>query len=149
MMTLICGLCVSVSAASARSAAQSTPQAAQIRAVLDAQVAAWNAGQLEEFMQGYWRSPKLTFFSGGSTQRGWDATLARYRKTYQSEGREMGRLAFSDLDIEPLGKDSAVVRGRWELTMSDGKKPGGLFTLVFRRFRDGWKIVHDHTSAGQ
>jgi beta-aspartyl-peptidase (threonine type) len=121
--------------------------AAEIRAVLDAQVAAWNAGDLEEFMGGYWRSPDLTFFSAGRKLSGWDATIERYRKTYQAEGREMGKLAFSDLDIQLLGPAAAVVRGRWELTMSDGKKPGGLYTLIFRRFKEGWKIIHDHTSS--
>ncbi len=122
---------------------------AEIRAALDAQVAAWNAGKLEEFMKGYWRSPDLTFFSGGGKLSGWNATLERYRKTYQAEGKEMGKLAFSDLDIQPLGPNAAVVRGRWELTMSDGKKPGGLYTLIFRRFKEGWKIIHDHTSSNQ
>jgi len=123
--------------------------APEIRALLDAQVAAWNAGKLEEFMDGYWRSPELTFFSGGRKLSGWDETIERYRKTYQAEGREMGELVFSDLDIQPLGPNAAVVRGRWELTMSDGKKPGGLYTLIFRRFKQGWKIVHDHTSSNQ
>jgi ketosteroid isomerase-like protein len=123
--------------------------AAEIRAVLDAQVAAWNAGKLEEFMDGYWRSPDLTFFSVVSTLSEWDATIERYRKTYQAEGKEMGKLAFSDLDIQQLGPNSAVVRGRWELTMSDGKTPGGQYTLIFRRFKQGWKIVHDHTSSNQ
>src|SRR5215510_1387627 len=122
---------------------------AEIRAVLDAQVTAWNAGKLEEFMDGYWRSPDLTFFSGGRKMSGWDATIERYRKTYQAEGREMGKLAFSDLDIQQLGPNGAVVRGRWELTLSDGKKPGELYTLIFRRFKQGWKIVHDHTSSNQ
>jgi ketosteroid isomerase-like protein len=128
---------------------QSKSAAAEIRAVLDAQVAAWNSGKLEEFMDGYWRSPDLTFFSGGRKLSGWEATIERYRKTYQAEGREMGKLAFSDLDIQQLGPNAAVVRGRWELTMSDGKKPGGLYTLIFRRFKQGWKIVHDHTSSNQ
>jgi ketosteroid isomerase-like protein len=123
--------------------------AAEIRATLDAQVAAWNAGKLEEFMDGYWRSPDLTFFSGGRKLSGWDATIERYRKTYQAEGREMGKLVFSDLDIQQLGPNAALVRGRWELTMSDGKKPGGLYTLIFRRFKQRWKIVHDHTSSSQ
>lgn len=121
----------------------------EIRAALDAQVVAWNAGKLEEFMDGYWRSPNLTFFSGGRKLSGWDATIERYRKTYQAEGREMGKLVFSDLDIQPLGTSAAVVRGRYELTMSDGKKLSGLYTLIFRRFRQGWKIVHDHTSSNQ
>jgi len=129
--------------------AQPKSAAAEIRALLDAQVAAWNTGKLEEFMEGYWRSPELSFFSGGRKLSGWDATIERYRKTYQAEGREMGKLAFSDLDIQQLGPNAAVVRGRWELTMSDGKKPGGLYTLIFRRFKAGWKIVHDHTSSNQ
>ena len=128
--------------------------AVEIRALLDAQVAAWNAGKLEDFMDGYWRSTELTFFSGGRKLSGWDETIERYRKTYQAEGREMGKLEFSDLDIQQLGPNAAVVRGRWELTMSDGKKPGGLYTLIFRRFKQGrfkreWKIAHDHTSSNQ
>ncbi len=129
--------------------AQSSSAEAEIRALLDAQVAAWNTGKLEEFMQGYWRSPELSFFSGGRKLSGWDATIERYRKTYQAEGKEMGKLVFSDLDILPLGSGAAVVRGRWELTMSDGKKLGGLYTLVFRRFKQGWQIIHDHTSSNQ
>jgi beta-aspartyl-peptidase (threonine type) len=126
---------------------RSKSAAAEIRALLEAQVAAWNAGKLEEFMDGYWRSPDLTFFSAGRKLSGWDATIERYRKTYQAEGKEMGKLAFSELDIQEMGPNAAVVRGRWELTMSDGKKPGGLYTLIFRRFKQGWKIVHDHTSS--
>ena len=118
-----------------------------IRLVLEKQVAAWNAGKLEEFMTGYWRSPDLTFFSGARMLKGWDATLDRYRKTYQADGREMGKLTFSELDIQALGDRNAVVRGRFELLLRDGSKPTGLFTLVFRKFDDGWKIIHDHTSS--
>jgi beta-aspartyl-peptidase (threonine type) len=73
----------------------------------------------------------------------------RYRRRYQAEGRAMGRLAFSGLDIEPLGPEAVLARGRWRLTMPDGTAPGGLFTVIFRRFPDGWKIVHDHTSADE
>jgi ketosteroid isomerase-like protein len=71
----------------------------------------------------------------------------RYRRRYQAEGKAMGQLEFSELEIEPLGQDSILARGGWRLTMPDGTKPGGLFTLIFRRFPEGWKIVHDHTSA--
>jgi ketosteroid isomerase-like protein len=117
--------------------------------VLRAQQDAWNRHDLDVFMQGYWNSPELTFFSGGQEQHGWQATLDRYRAKYASPGHEMGKLEFSNLRIELLGKDAAFVRGEWHLTMSDGKAPHGLFTLVFRKFPDGWKIVHDHTSAAE
>jgi ketosteroid isomerase-like protein len=118
-----------------------------IQNVLDGQVAAWNRGDLERFMTGYWHSDKLTFFSGKDVTSGWQATLDRYRKRYQAEGRDkMGTLSFSDLRIELLGPDSAFVRGRWKLITS--KEPlGGLFTLIFKRMPEGWRIVHDHTSA--
>jgi len=120
---------------------------AEIRAVLERQVAAWNQGKLEAFMDGYWRSAELTFFSGGHKLAGWDATLERYRKTYQAEGKEMGKLDFSDLEIQLLAENAALVRGRWSLKLKDGKELGGLYTLIFKRFDNGWKIVHDHTSS--
>jgi uncharacterized protein (TIGR02246 family) len=124
---------------------------AQIRSLLDDQIKAWNVGDLEKFMEGYWRSPKLTFFSAGRKLEGWDATIDRYRKTYQAEGKEMGKTTFSELDVQVLGPDGAVVRGRWRLVQSDGKELGGLFTLIFRKFQGGpyggWKIIHDHTSS--
>jgi ketosteroid isomerase-like protein len=127
---------------------QSTTEPA-VRQVLEHQQEAWNHHDLESFMAGYWNSPELTFFSGAKSSLGWRATIERYRKTYQSEGREMGKLEFSDLKIQALASDAAFVRGAWHLTMSDGKTPHGLFTLIFRKFPDGWKIVHDHTSAAE
>jgi beta-aspartyl-peptidase (threonine type) len=120
-----------------------------IRSVLETQQEAWNRHDLTGFMSGYWNSPKLTFFSGGNVAMGWQAALDRYKKNYQGEGKEMGKLDFSELRIEALGPESAFVRGAWKVTMSDGKTPHGLFTLVFRRFPEGWKIVHDHTSAAE
>jgi len=120
-----------------------------IEHVLHAQQDAWNRHDLDAFMDGYWKSPDLTFFSGAKESRGWQATIERYRATYQSAGKEMGKLEFSELKTEPLGPESAFVRGVWQLTMSDGKTPHGRFTLVFRKFPEGWKIVHDHTSAAE
>ena len=119
-----------------------------VRQVLDSQVAAWNKGDLKGFMAGYWKSEKLTFFSGDKIEHGWQATYERYQKRYQAEGREMGKLTFSDLDIERVGPDTAWVRGRWKLVTSK-EKPGGLFTLIFKKLPEGWRIVHDHTSAAQ
>ena len=125
-----------------------------IKHVLLSQVEAWNHGKLEAFMQGYWHSPDLTFFSGATETRGWEPTLARYRQRYQAEGKEMGKLEFQKLNINLLSRRSAVVTGAWQLTMSntktpDGKQPHGLFTLVFKRLPAGWKIVHDHTSTAE
>jgi ketosteroid isomerase-like protein len=118
-----------------------------VQRVLAGQQEAWNRRDLEAFMSGYWNSPQLTFFSGAKKTLGWQSTLERYRQTYQGAGKEMGKLEFSELEINPLGRDAAFVRGAWKLTMSDGKTPHGVFTLIFRKFPDGWKIVHDHTSA--
>lgn len=120
-----------------------------IKHVLLSQIEAWNHGNLEGFMQGYWHSPDLDFFSGDTVTKGWEPTLQRYRQRYQAEGKEMGKLEFQDLNIDLLSRRSAVVTGRWQLTMSDGKKPHGLFTLIFKRMQNGWRIVHDHTSAAE
>jgi beta-aspartyl-peptidase (threonine type) len=118
-----------------------------IQHVLDAQVAAWNRHDLEGFMAGYWHSPELTFYSGKDAYSGWQAAFERYRKRYQAEGPDkMGTLSFADLKIDLLGPDSALVRGRWKLVTS--KEPlGGLFTLLFKKKPEGWRIVHDHTSG--
>jgi ketosteroid isomerase-like protein len=119
-----------------------------IRKVIEDQQTAWNRQDLEAFMSGYWNSPELTFFSGAHESKGWQAALDRYKKNYQGVGHEMGKLEFANLRIEMLGPEAAFVRGEFHLTMSDGKTPHGLFTLIFRKFPEGWKIVHDH-SAGE
>ena len=120
---------------------------AAIRAEMDRQVAAWNKGDLEGFMAGYWNDNKLTFYSGGDITLGWQPTLERYRKRYQGEGKAMGKLVFTDVDVQVLSDDAALARGRWKLTMPDNKTPEGLFTLVLKRSEGQWRITHDHTSA--
>jgi ketosteroid isomerase-like protein len=113
--------------------------------VLQGQVEAWNKGDLKGFMTGYLHSSELTFYSGSNVIKGWDAMLERYEKKYTGAGKEMGKLTFKDVDIELLSATSAVVRGRWQLTLNK-ESPNGLFTLIFRKTTDGWRIVHDHTS---
>jgi len=130
-------------------AASSGNANSEIEHVLRTQQEAWNRHDLEGFMAGYWNSPDLTFFSAAKENHGWQGTIERYRTVYASPGHEMGKLEFSGLRVEMLGADAAFVRGSWQLTMSDGKTPHGLFTLVFRKFTDGWKIVHDHTSTAE
>lgn len=143
LVTVLLGLCTLVPNAYAADSESA------IKHVLTAQQEAWNRHDLDGFMSGYWNSPDLTFFSGAKETRGWQATLERYRATYNSPGHAMGKLDFSDLRIEMMGPEGAFVRGAWHLTMPEGKNPGGKFTLIFRKFGDGWKIIHDHTSAAE
>ncbi|MGQ9898179.1 MAG: YybH family protein [Acidobacteriota bacterium] len=116
-----------------------------IRTLLNNQVAAWNRGDLEGFMKGYWRSPELTFVSGTTVTKGWEATLARYRQRYQAEGRAMGQLTFQNLVIEMVGPRAALVHGAWQVVLPE-QVTSGRFTLLVRRFPNGWYIVYDHTS---
>ena len=135
--------CALVGLLSLALAAQTAPD---LRKLLDDQTAAWNRGDLTAFMQGYWHSPEVTFFSGDTIVKGWESTLQRYRDRYQSSGKEMGKLSFSDENIEMLGADAAMVTARWHLQMADGKRLEGLTTLLCRRMPEGWRIVHDHSS---
>lgn len=118
-----------------------------IEALLIRQAAAWNRGDIDGYMHEYWKSDSLLFTSGGNIQRGWNATREKYLRTYDSPSK-MGKLKFSELEITPLSKTSAWVFGRWELER-ENDHPGGVFTLILRKFPDGWKIIHDHTSSSQ
>ena len=118
---------------------------AAIRAVLDAQRDAWNRGDVAGYMDGYARTKTTIFVSGDNVTRGWQTVLDRYRKSYNSR-EKMGTLTFSDLEITPIGNDAAIVLGRWHLQRANDE-PHGRFTLIFRRTKQGWKIVHDHTSS--
>jgi ketosteroid isomerase-like protein len=117
----------------------------EIEGVLHAQQDAWNRGDIDAFMNGYWRSEETVFVSGDEVTRGWQKVLDRYHKKY-SDRAKMGTLTFSNLEITPLGNDSAVALGAWKLKRASDE-PHGRFTLIFRRFPEGWRIVHDHTSA--
>ena len=116
-----------------------------ISKVVDAQQSAWNRGDVEAFLEGYWHSPDLTFSGSGGIARGWDGVLARYQKNYPDRAT-MGQLDFSDLEFHFLGKDAALVLGHWHLARAQGDI-GGVFSLVWQRFPEGWRIIHDHTSA--
>jgi uncharacterized protein (TIGR02246 family) len=123
-----------------------TPNAvAQIRAVLYAQQNAWNHGDIDGFMNGYARSPSTVFISEDIVRRGWETVRERYREKY-SDRAKMGTLTFSEIEITLLSPDSAVVLGRWRLERAKDR-PHGRFTLILKRLPEGWRIVHDHTSA--
>jgi ketosteroid isomerase-like protein len=119
----------------------------EIMAVLNAQVAAWNRGDIETYMEGYARSDSLRFASGGRVSYGWQTTLQRYSTGYPDRVA-MGILTFSDIDIQIVSRDAALVFGKWELLKVD-ETPWGLFTLLLRKSEEGWHIVHDHTSAAK
>ena len=147
MKYCIC-LLVLVAATYATLAEEKQPSAAEtaIRKVLQDQVAAWNMGDLRQFMAGYWNSKELSFYSGKDKQQGWQAAFDRYEKRYQGEGKEMGTLAFSELEVQLLCPDYALVKGRWNVKMKS-ESLNGLFTLIMQHTDQGWKIVHDHTST--
>jgi uncharacterized protein (TIGR02246 family) len=116
-----------------------------IRAVLEAQVAAWNRGDIEAFMDGYERSERTVFVGGDNVTRGWQTVLDRYKKNYDTR-EKMGTLSFSDMEITPVGNDGALVLMRWHLQRAKDQ-PHGRSTLIMRRTKRGWKIIHDHSSA--
>jgi beta-aspartyl-peptidase (threonine type) len=139
---LVIGLALVMSGAAFAQSAQKAETA--IREVMNEQVAAWNRGDIDGFMAGYWHSPKLTFVSGTNVTRGWQETLDRYKKGYDTRAK-MGTLTFSELEITVLSKDAAVVLGSWSLAR-EKDNPHGKFTLIFRKFKEGWRVVMDHTS---
>jgi len=148
--SIFIGLAIIFSWGVARSAStqagKSDPKAeAAIRAVMDAQAAAWNRGNLEGYMDGYDRSSQTEFVGGDTITRGWQTVLDRYRRNYNSR-EKMGVLTFSDLEITILSKDAALVLGRWRLKRTSDE-PHGTFSLLFRKTKAGWRIVHDHSSS--
>lgn len=119
--------------------------AAEIQSVLTTQQDAWNRGDIDAFMNGYARSASTVFVSEDEVGRGWETVRDRYRVKY-SDRAKMGTLSFSEIEVTMLSSDAAVVLGRWKLKRAKDE-PHGRFTLIFKRLPDGWRIVHDHTSA--
>ena len=111
--------------------------------ILEIQKSAWNKHDILGFMAYYWKSEEFTYQSGANRLRGWKALLERYQKSYS--GENWGILDFTDLEVNALGSDYAYVLGRWKLALKDSKKEG-VFTIIFKRFPEGWRIIHDHSS---
>jgi ketosteroid isomerase-like protein len=117
----------------------------QIRAVLDAQITAWNRGDIDSFMFGYWKGDETKFIGANGITRGWQSVLDRYRRNYP-DAKAMGELSFGNLEIHVTCPDAAYVIGEFHL-IREKDQPSGVFTLNFRRFPEGWRIVADHTTA--
>jgi ketosteroid isomerase-like protein len=116
-----------------------------ITKILDQQASDWNRGDIPAFMAGYWRSKYTEFESDGGIFQGWDDVLKRYQNSYPNRAA-MGRLTFSGLEIHVLSPDSAYVIGKYQLDR-EKDHPQGVFTLIFKKFPEGWRIVNDHTTA--
>ena len=138
-------LLAAIAAAAPDNPGEDIKAANAIRAVIDAQAAAWNRGDIEGYMDGYDRSPNTEFVGGDSISRGWQTVLDNYKRKYDTRAK-MGVLTFSDLEITILSKDAALVLGRWRLKRANDE-PHGTFSLLFRKTKAGWRIVHDHSSA--
>jgi uncharacterized protein (TIGR02246 family) len=138
----ICILMATLVEAAPQSAANAVPE---IQSVLRAQQDAWNRGDIDKFMDGYAKSASTVFVSEDEVRRGWETVRDRYRQKY-SDRTKMGTLGFSDVEVTMLSPDAAVVLGRWALKRTNDQ-PHGRFTLIFKRLPEGWRIVHDHTSA--
>lgn len=128
-----------------RPASPAASEEAQVRAVLDAQTAAWNRGDIDSFMSGYWRSDDTEFIGESGITRGWKGVLDRYRRNYP-DTKAMGQLNFGNLEIRITCPDAAYVIGEFHL-IRENDRPSGVFTLNFKKFPEGWRIVADHTTA--
>ncbi len=124
---------------------QPSNSVAEIQSVLSAQQDAWNRGDIDAFMNGYARSGSTVFVSEDEVGRGWETVREQYRLKYSDRGK-MGTLGFSDIEVTMLSPDAAVVLGLWRLKRANDE-PHGRFTLIFKRLPEGWRIIHDHTSA--
>ncbi len=120
-----------------------SPLAIELKGNLEKQAASWNCGDIPAFMDAYWHDEKLTFSSGGKTTRGWEATRDQYLKNYPDK-QTMGTLKFTELEVQLLDDQAALMLGRWHLTRD--QPVGGNFSLVWQKIDGKWLIVHDHSS---
>ena len=144
-LTLPISCCILTAALSCAAAEEAPNSVAEIQSVLTTQQDAWNRGDIDAFMNGYARSASTVFVSQDEVSRGWETVRDRYRVKY-SDRTKMGTLSFSEIEVTMLSPDAAVVLGRWRLKRTNDE-PHGRFTLIFKRLPEGWRIVHDHTSA--
>lgn len=140
-------LCCALLLGNGRLFSQDLRDEADIRSVLERQEAAWNRGDVEGYMTGYWNSDSTVFVSGGTMTRGYREVLARYKKSYDTP-EKMGTLNFRSVVVRLLSPNAAVVSGIWELARKSDR-PWGRFTLILEKKSEGWRITHDHTSSAQ
>lgn len=116
----------------------------EIRRILDEQTAAWNRGDIESFMKGYWENDSLMFIGKSGVTYGYKNTLENYKKGYPDKAA-MGKLTFNLIQVKPLSDEYFHVTGKWHLARTIGDV-GGHYTLVFKKINDQWVIISDHSS---
>ncbi len=119
-------------------------QISNIKQLLTRQQADWNNGDIEAYMQGYWKNDSLVFVGKKGLNYGWQTTLDNYKKAYPNP-EAMGKLSFTDLKINPLKKDFATVSGAWQLLRKNDQL-NGRFTLFLQKRKGNWEIIYDHSS---
>lgn len=126
-----------------KSHAQTGPEK-QIRKILQEQTTAWNNGDIDLFMKGYWKNDSLLFVGKNGPTYGFTNTLNNYKKNYPNKDF-MGKLQFTLLQVKPLAKQIWMVLGKWELTRNAGNISGH-YTLLFKKINGEWVIIMDHSS---
>lgn len=116
----------------------------EIKKVLEHQRSAWNKGEIEDYMSGYWKSDSLMFVGSKGIQYGWNKTLMNYKKSYPDK-KAMGELTFDILSLNVLSENSAFMLGKWLLKREAGNLSGH-FTLLWKKILGEWKVVIDHSS---
>jgi len=140
MKKLLLGLCLLSALCSFSQSADETA----IRQLLDEQTRAWNRGDVEGFMKGYWENDSLMFIGKSGVTYGWENTLANYKKGYPDTAA-MGKLHFTLISLKQLSADYFYVTGKWHLQRSIGDLSGH-YTLLLRKIRGSWVIIADHSS---
>lgn len=124
---------------------QQLPDKQQIIRLLMNQKSAWNEGNLDQYMMGYWKNDSLSFIGKKGITKGWQATLDTYKKSYPDKAA-MGQLQFDILKVELLSPTSAYVVGKWDLTRKEKGNLSGYFSLLLKKLDNKWVIVSDHSS---
>jgi ketosteroid isomerase-like protein len=138
-------ICLAAVSRSSDASPADSSEEAQIRAVLETQTAAWNRGDIDTFMSSYWKSEQTEFLGAAGIAHGWQAVLDRYHHSYPDR-KSMGTVSFSDLEVHLTCSEAAYVVGKFHL-VREADQPSGVFSLDFRKFPEGWRIVLDHTTA--
>lgn len=115
----------------------------EILNVMNLQELAWNKGDIDQFMEGYWKSDSLMFIGKNGIKYGWQTTLDNYKNSYPDKAA-MGELNFEILKLDVNGL-SAYMLGKWKLVREEDT-PNGYFTLYWKKIEDKWIITIDHTS---